>query len=78
MPDLTILTDEELTAANEGLMAERAEAERGFKAQQMAIAAEMDTRASKLRLSKMLDTLTESDKEALKLHLASIGPATEA
>jgi len=67
--DLTKLSMEELVARNEELMSERAEVEIRVKADQMAVQAEMDKRASEARVLRTLDTLTDEDKAALAVHL---------
>jgi hypothetical protein len=67
--DLTKLSNEELSTRNEELMAERAEVEIRVKAEQMAVQAEMDRRASADRVARTLDSLTEDDKAALAVHL---------
>lgn len=69
MNDLTKLSMEELVARNEELMSERAEVEIRVKADQMAVQAEMDKRASEARVLRTLDTLTDEDKAALAVHL---------
>jgi len=67
--DLTKLSMEELSTLNEKLMAERAEVEIRVKAEQMAVQAEMNKRASDERVLKTLDHLTDEDKAALAVHL---------
>ncbi len=66
---LADMTDDELEAENQRLMAGRAELEAKFKASQMAIAAELDARASSRRVDALLAGLTDDERAAIAARL---------
>ncbi|CAN5703661.1 hypothetical protein BH23CHL8_BH23CHL8_30480 [soil metagenome] len=72
--DLSKMSVEELLDANEGIMAKRSEAERGFKEQQHAIQVELTRRGATTRLSAALEGLTPEQRTAV---LADLQAAAE-
>lgn len=62
---LADLSDEDLDARAQDLMAARAEAEEGFKADQLAIRQERDRRATAAQVAALSDTERDALRAAL-------------
>ena len=71
--DLEELSDEELEAENQRLMAERAEAEIPIKEAQMAVQAEVSRRADKARFERAFGELDDEGRARLAQMLKSEG-----
>jgi hypothetical protein len=71
--DLTGLSDKELFAENSRIMAARAKAEEGFKAEGAAVKAEIDRRALVVKLGD----LSDREKDQLRLMLKREGEEEE-
>jgi len=64
--ELASLSDEELYAANQRLMAERAAAEASFKSEQGAIKSELDARYRAQRQAALQAEMDELNKAAIR------------
>ena len=67
--DLGELSDEELEAENQRLMAERAEVEAAYKAEQMVVQAEVTRRSDAKAVEKLLSTLSPEARAELRTQL---------
>lgn len=67
--DLEELSDEELEAENQRLMAERAEIEESYKAQQMVVQAEVTRRSDAAAIERLLGSLSDEARDELRAQL---------